>query len=652
MRWRHFASNDVTKSLTIGLLRGVFRGKQMIDWKREVTARLANLTLSSHRKAEIIEEVAQHLEDRYREMLSSGAAPENAAAVVMGELRDNPVLANELRQVEPPEPKQKIEPGENRRGNMLQDLIHDIQYGMRVLKKSLGFSMIAVLSIAIGIGAITAVFTVFNTALLRPLPVESPEQIVSLNNISLIGRITMSIPGATTNQSPTFSYPNYKDMRDRNDVFSDLIAYQFTPLSLSHDGINERLWGYEVSGNYFSGLGVEPAAGRLISPEDDVVPGGHPVTVISHRFWQQRFGGDISAVGREVMANGRTYTIIGVAPKGFNGTEAIAAPDLWFPIAMQEQLEIGRKWLNDRGSESLFVQGILNEGIERSQAEASLNVIAEQLEREYPQVNEGKRIGVSDPGMFANVFRGPMLGFTGILLGVVGLFLLLACTNLANLLMARGSDRRREISVRLALGAGRSRLIRQLLTESFLLSCAGGVVGLFIALWLIGLVTGVKMPVDVPVSINLSMDYRVFVFTFVVTLVTGVLFGLLPAWQATKADVVTGLKDDLASTGHRRSWVKNGLIVFQVALSLFLLICGGLMIRALQAAETIDLGFNPNNASEVSFDLRLQGYDDEKGKQFQKVLLERVRALPGVEYAAIADVAPRRSSLFTQSRLR
>jgi predicted permease len=510
----------------------------------------------------------------------------------------------------------------------MQTLWQDIRFGMRMLWKKPGFTLIAVLTLALGIGANTAIFSVVNTAMLRPLPIAEPGQLVSLNNT---GR---------DRTFPSFSYPNYKDFRDRNDVFSGLIAYRFAPLSLSHDGVNERLWGYVVSGNYFDTLGVKPVLGRVISPDDDGAPGAHPVTVISHKFWQQRFGSSPDALGKSLLVNGRGYTIVGVVPKGFHGTEIIAAPDLWFPMAMQAEIDVGNRWLDERGIENIFLQGRLKPGVDMRQAESALNEISLQLEREYPADNEGKRVSLTPPGMMGGMMRPQVLGFFGLLMGVVGLVLLLACANLANLMLARAAERSREIAVRLALGARRFRLVRQLLTESLLLACGGGALGLLLAFWLVDLAPALKPPIDVPLSIELHIDIRVLVFTGLLSLTTGIVFGLLPALQATKADLVSALKDETSLGGAHRSWLKNGLIVFQVALSLVLLAGGGLMLRGLARAETIALGFDPQNAVEVAFDLRLQGYDKAGGREFQKQLRERVRALPGVEEAGYADLVP------------
>ena len=522
-------------------------------------------------------------------------------------------------------------------------MFQDLRYGVRMLLKKKSFTIIAVLSLALGTGANTAIFSLINTVLLRPLPIENPQQLVALNNT------------AENHAFPSFSYPNYKDFRDRNEVFSGLVGYRFTPLSLSHDGINERVWGYEVTGNYFEVLGVEAALGRAISTDDDRTPGGHPVAVMSYKCWQQRFGGDQSIIGKDVIVNGRGYVVIGVAPQGFYGTEVVSAPELFFPIAMQEQLEIGNNWLENRSADNVFVQGRLKPGVATAQAQTALNGIAAQLEREFPDINEGKRVALSPPGLVGLALRGPVLGFAGLLMAVVGLVLLLACTNLANLLLARATERRREIAVRLALGASRFRLVRQLMTESLLLAFAGGALGLLPAFWLGNLVTAFKLPLNVPLAIEIFIDYRVFIFTFLLSLATGVLFGLLPALQATRTDLVPSLKDEVSFGGHRRSWLKSSLIVAQVSLSLVLLVGGGLMMRALEKAQTINLGFDPQHAVEVAFDLRLQGYESARGKEFQKRLLERVRALPGVQSAVIADLVPvdlhfSRASIFVEGQ--
>jgi predicted permease len=366
------------------------------------------------------------------------------------------------------------------------------------------------------------------------------------------------------------------------------------------------------------------------------------VTVVSYKCWQQRFGADPNLIGKSLMVNGRSFTVIGVAPPGFFGTEIIAAPELWFPVAMQAEIEMGNNWLDQREAEYTLLLGRLRDGVSAAQAQAALNSIALQLESEYPDINQGKRVILSPPGdgFSGGMVRGAVLGFAGILMVVVAFVLLLACTNLANLLLARATERRKEVAIRLSLGASRLRLVWQLMAESMLLAIGGGVCGLLLAYWLVNLAAGFKPPIDVPLLIDLHIDHRVLIFTFLTSLVTGVLFGLLPALQTTKVDLLPALKDETSLGGFRRSWLKSSLIVLQVALSLVLLVGGGLMLRALQRAQTIHLGFNPQNAVEVSFDLRLQGYDNARGREFQRRLLERMRMLPGVPSAGIIDLAP------------
>jgi macrolide transport system ATP-binding/permease protein len=600
----------------------------MSEWEQEIRERLTPLSLSPTRESEIVEELAQHLEDRYADALSSGATTEEAQRAALAELSESDSLTRELRVGERPAPRESVLLGSNRRNSMLGDIWQDIRYAVRTLGKNPGFAVIAVLTLGLGLGANTAIFSLVNTALLRPLPVERPDRLVTLTD------------AAERRMFPAFSYPNYKDFRDRNDVFSGLIGYRFAQLSLSHDGVNERLWGFLVTGNYFETLGVKSALGRVISADDDRSPGAHPVAVVSYKCWRQRFGGDPGVIGKNVIVNGRGYTIIGVAQPGFSGTEVIVTPEMWFPMAMQAQIEVGSQWLDDREWRTVSMMGRLKPGVGVRQAETALNSIAAQLESEFPNINEGMRVTLFSPGLTGNAMRGAILGFAGLLMVVVGMALLLACANLANLLLARATERRREIAVRLALGANRFRVMRQLLTESLLLAAAGGVLGFLLAVWLAKLTAVIKLPIDVPLATELHVDIRVFAYACLISLGAGLLFGLLPAWQATKADLASALKNDASFGSPHRSRLKSGLIVLQVALSLALLVGGGLMARALQQAQTVNLGFEPQRAVEMSFDLRLQGYDSAQGREFQKRLLERVRALPGVESAAIANIIP------------
>jgi predicted permease len=510
---------------------------------------------------------------------------------------------------------------------LVDSLWQDVRLGIRALATRPVFTGVALVSLGLGIGANTAVFTLVNQAFFRPLPVRAPEELLTLQN------------DRSRRMFPAFSYPNYEDVRDRSGAFAGLLAYRFAPLSVSHDGVAERTWGYLVSGNYFDVLGIEPAAGRLLTSSDDVLPGGHPVAVLSHRGWLRRFGGDPAAVGKDMLINGRSYTLVGVAAPGFDGTEVVA-PDVFLPMAMQAAIERGRSWLDDRAQETVYIQGRLRPGIGLERARAELESVADELEREHPDIHEGAKISVAPAGLLSGRMRSALLGFSGILLAVVGLALLLACTNLANLLLARAAERRREIGMSLALGAGRLRLVRRLLTECLVLAGLGGAVGFLLAFWLTKLVSALRPPIDFPLDFELDMDWRVLLFNAAVSCVAALLFGLLPAWRMSAIGPRAALGDEL-SEGRTRFLPKGSVLTMvQVALSLVLLVASGLSLRGLTRAQELELGFDPEKAVEVSFDLGLQSYPEGRGRELQREILERVRALPGVEAAGISDFVP------------
>jgi len=512
----------------------------------------------------------------------------------------------------------------------MQTLWQDLRYGLRMLRRSPGFTAVAALSLALGIGANTAIFSVVNAALLRPLPVKEPDRLVGLYR---------KIPQDRNHNR--FSYPNYLDTRDRNQSFSGLAAYYFTPLNLSGGGQTERLWGKVVSGNYFSTLGVEFTKGRAFLPDEDRTPGAHPVAVVSHGLWQRRFGGDPNLIGNTVTLNGQGFTIVGVAPASFRGTEVGMAPDVWVPMMMQAQALPGRDFLTPRDVGWLRVVGRLKPGVSVAQAQAEMETLGAQLKREHPEANEAFGIAVvPDFGLHPD-FRGSARQFLLVLMGVVGLVLLIACANVANLLLARGRERWKEIGVRLALGAKRRRLIGQLLTESLLLSLLGAAISLALTPWISnGLEvlqqTGQALPSVEPIG----LDGRVLGFTALVSLLAGVIFGLAPALQASKTDVIGALKDTTANRESSKSRLRQVFVISQVALSLMLLIAAGLFIRSLRQAQRIDPGFKTENILLMSFDLSLQGYSAERGRAFYQQLEQRVGSLPGVEQVSFADNPP------------
>jgi len=510
----------------------------------------------------------------------------------------------------------------------MNTLWQDLRYGARMLMKKPGFTLIAALTLSLGIGANTATFSLLNAFLFRPLPCASPERLVGY----YIGK----------EEGNGLSYPYYRDVRDRNEAFSGFLAFRFATVNLSGaaGGRNEYLWGYLVSGNYFDTLGVRAAMGRALTEADDRAPGAHPVVVLSHGCWLRRFGGDAAIVGKNVLLNGHGFTVIGVTPAGFFGTERLIAPEFFAPMMMQRQIEPGGGWLEDRGAGTLWAVGRLKPGVTVEQGQASVNLLTGQLAKEYPDHHLGLTVKLGTPGLLVPGIRKAAILFAAILLALVGVVLLIACTNLANLLLARAAERRREIAIRLAIGASRRRLLRQLLTESLMLAGAGGALGSLLAVWIIDALLALKPSLDVPLNIDLSADWRVLGFTATVSLLTGVLFGLAPAWKASKPEITPALKDAAPGLAPHRSWISRGLIVAQVAMSMLTLVAAGLIVRSLTNARNADLGFNPYNAVVMSFDLSLQGYDRARGEQFYRRLLERVAALPGARAAAVTTDRP------------
>jgi predicted permease len=511
---------------------------------------------------------------------------------------------------------------------MMNSFIKDFQYAFRSLFKRPAFVAISVITLALGIGANTAIFSLLNTILLRPLPVAHPEHVVS---VSVRGK---------NDSMQAFSYSNYKDFRDRNQVLDGLLIYRFAPLSLSRDGNNQRVWGYEVSGNYFDVLGVSAFKGRTFAPDEDVTKLSHPVVVVSYSGWQKRFAEDPNLVGKEILLNNHTFKVVGITPENFKGTELVYTPDLFVPISMIEWVEPGTTWLDNRDSQNFFAVGRLKAGVQVKQAEGALNILAQQLAKEYPETNEGQTISVIPPGFIIPELRNAVVSFAGVLMAVVTLVLLIACANIAGLHLARATDRRKEIAIRLALGANRLRLIRQLLTESVLLSLMGGAVGVLLAFWIVNALLSFRPPLDFPLTAEVALDWRVMVFSFLVSLVTGVAFGLAPALHSTRFALVPALKDTTSQAGYRRSWLRSALVVAQLALSLTLLVGAGLVVRALQQLRTLNPGFNPNNAVMLSLDVGLQGYDRARGEQFFRQLTARVETLPGIRSVALSNFVP------------
>src|SRR6266545_4111216 len=513
-----------------------------------------------------------------------------------------------------------------------------MRYGARMLWKKPGFTLIAVLTLALGIGANTAIFTLVNAVFLQPLPVAEPARLMSVFGTDEKNRGDLSF-------SP-ISWPNFKDYRDQNDVFTGMIAFQYVALNFSGGGEPQLIAGMIVTGNYFDLLGVKAAIGRTFLPEEDRTPGTHPVVVFSYSAWQRRFGGDPAIVGRAIKFNGLDYTVVGVAAAGFKGTDTIGVIDCWAPMMMYDQVLTGpyRDGFNKRRPLTLNVIGRLKPGVTEQQAETAMRAIGRRLEQDYPNDNDQRNVTLIplNQSTVPPQERSVYLRASGLMLTVVGLVLLIACANVANLLLAQAAARRKEISLRMALGAGRARLIRQLLTESLMLSLAGGGAGLLLAVAGRDLFWAFRPPGMNAGDINLSFDPRVLGYTLLLSLGAGIIFGLAPALQASRADLVTELKEKGGQAASGRRWfsLRNLLVVGQVALSLVALISAGLFLRSLSNALRINPGFEPEKLLVLSFDVDAQGYDKARGMEHYRRVVERVEAIPGVISAAIASNRP------------
>jgi putative ABC transport system permease protein len=514
----------------------------------------------------------------------------------------------------------------------------DIRHSLRSLRGAPMFTAIAVLTLSLGIGANTAIFSLVNSVILRPLPVQDPSQIVILTYTREHGTLTTGL-----------SYPALEDLRQQsNSPFTDLIGYQFGSDGLDVDGKAYSLFTNYVTGNYFEVLGVKPALGRLILPTEGKVPGADPVIVLSYSLWKARFGGDSNMVGKKVRVDGHPFTVIGVTAEGFHGLTTLVDARAYIPFAMHVSLTADfhgdqkTNALTDRKLQNITVFGRLKPGVSAKQATAALEPMAKQLATLAPDSDKGLEIQVTpelkarpDPGSF-----NPLFAASGLFLALAAFVLILACMNVANILLVRATLRRREMAIRAALGGTRARLVRLLLTESILLSLLGGVGGILVGTWLSGLLSTVNLGTTLPIILDFSFDWRVFSYATGAALVTGVLVGIIPALRASRSNLIEVLNTSGRAVAVGRHRFRSALVMAQVAGSLVLLIMAGLFARSLSMARNLDLGFDPNHLANLSFDPRGIGYTEEQGKLFSKQIVERVRALPGVESASIASNVP------------
>ena len=499
---------------------------------------------------------------------------------------------------------------------MFSTFWQDLRYGARTLLKHPGFTLVAVMTLALGIGANTAIFSVINGVLLKPLPFREPEQIIKLWE-SMAGGF-----------QGTVSPPNLKDWREQNTVFTKIAAFQYQDFGLQSHDSPERVRAATVSPEFFDVLGVQPQLGRVISASEDQ-EGKHRVAVISHQLWQDKFAADPAISGKPILLGGENYTVIGVMPASFRYPSRTT--ELWVPLVITPQQS------TQRGSHWLMCVARLKPGVSLEQANDQMSSIARQLEQQYPNEQLGRSVLLipAKEEMVRNI-RPALLT----LLVAVGFVLLISCTNVANLLLARAATRRREIAIRLAMGAGRGRLIRQLLTESALLSLLGGAVGLMIAYWgttgLVKLATGI-----LPRANEVTLDVRVMVFTITLSLLTGIVFGLAPALQTSRADLQHDLKEGSAAAGNQRTWIRSLLVIGEIAAALVLLVGASLLIKSFARLQQTESGLNAENVLTAGLTLSEAKYGTPQAiAQFHKQMLERVSALPGVQSAGIISKLP------------
>ena len=518
----------------------------------------------------------------------------------------------------------------------------DVRHGARVLRKSPGFSAVAILSLALGIGANTTIFTVVNAILLHPLPVKDISQVAELDTIDTKTHVGFANAGKLAG----LSFRNFQDYQKQNEVLSGVTCLIPLPLTWSGGAEARQVNGNLVSANYFDVLGLQPSAGRFFLPDEDTKLSGNNVAVISYSFWANKLGSDPNELGKTLTLNAMPYTVIGVAPKGFKGTFTFgSAEQIWIPTSMYPQVLTGfaKEFFNDRRFLNAIAVGRLKQGIGANQAEASLKTIASQLEKDFPKDNGGRSIALTPltEAAVGGNFDQISLAAT-MLMTVVGLVLLIACANLANLLLARAARREREMGLRAALGASRPRLIRQMLTECVLLSLIGGGAGLALAYAGRTLLWSFRPPFIEADSIDLSLDSNVLIFTLGISLLTGLLFGVAPAFKASVPDLAETLKlgGRSGSIGWGRNKLRSLLVVSEIALSLVALVGAGLFIRSMRDAQKMDPGFESKKLFMLAFDLGALHYDEGRGQQFLRAAVERANAAPGVKAATIASNFP------------
>jgi predicted permease len=589
-----------------------------MSWWKQFRARFRSQVRRELEDRDLEQEIRFHLEEEERLRIGRGE-PEGRAREAARRDFGNVALVKEVTR-------------QMWGWHSIETLFQDVSYGLRQLRHSPGFTAVAVITLALGIGANTAIFSIVNSFLLRPLPVPDAERITAIAFQQKSGPLRSQL-----------SVPDFEDIRRQSTgVFTDVIAYSMGLDGLAVDGKSSHIWSNYVSGNYFETLGVRPALGRLILPSEGKHAGEDPVLVLGYSYWKQRFAGDTSIIGKKVSVNGRPVTIIGVAPAEFHGLKPIIDTQGYLPLGMWAIEADSGDFLNDRALRGVNLFGRLRPEISLQRAQTDFNVIAARLSKTYPKTDEGlsfrlfrERSARPEPTAadgFATIAT--------LFLNLTALVLLLASINVANILLVRASVRQREMALRAALGAGRIRLLRQLLTESLLLALLGGIGGVLLGMGLSNAIGSVQLDTPIPILLDFHFDWTVFAFAFGTALVAGAVIGLIPAWRSSRTDLVNTLHQGGRSVAVGRTRLRSSLVVVQVAGSLMLLIAAALFTRSLHNAQQVDLGFDPNHVVNLTFDVNEAGYTEAQGRKFSLAVLDRVRAIPGVESASLAYSVP------------
>ncbi len=589
------------------------------NWLTRIQLRARSLFRRNQVEQELIEELQYHLDQKAKEYVAAGMSLADAERKARREFGGIELAKENSR--------------DTRRVNFLETLLQDIRFGLRMLRKSPGFTFIAVLTLGLGIGANTAIFSMVNSFLLRPLPVKNPEQIATIAFQLKKGPLQVN-----------FSVPEMQDLQSQTtSVFSDVVGSLYGAGGLTVDGKTQPIYVFFVSGNYFTAMGISPHLGRFILPSEGSPTRINPVIVLSYNYWKTRFASDPSIVGKTVLFDGHPVTVIGVTPKEFHGLISLADMQGYLPLGMQQiDTAYPPDTPTNRELRSIYLYGRLQPGVQINQAQSALDVISDRFAKQNPKSEEGMAISAY-PERFSRPNPDPdqtILKISALFLILAGLVLTLACVNVANFLLVRATARQREMALRTALGGTRGRLIRQLLTESLVLSFCGGIAGILFGLAGSSALSSIHLQTTLPVLIDFQFDWRVFGYALGVALLTGVIVGVVPALRASGRNMIEVLREGGRSMSGSRSRLRATLVVVQVGGSLMLLIVAGLMVRSLNYAERADLGFDPRNVLNLTLDPNGIGYDKPKGIQFYKELVDRIDALPGVESSSVAFTVP------------